>query len=150
MEPTLHPLTLQLEALGQLFGKIVPLALARAEIAGPHLSILALSDEAPRTMSELTAKLDVPKSTVTFHVDALEARGLVTRQADPGDRRVTRVAPTDEGRAAILRFRLQLDAAFAKMAEGVSESELTIMESGLKLLNLRGPALLEALGAEGG
>jgi DNA-binding MarR family transcriptional regulator len=52
----------------------------------------------PLSMGELADRLFCDASNVTGIVDRLEARGLVERQADPGDRRVRRLVLTDEGR----------------------------------------------------
>lgn len=44
---------------------------------------------------------DLAPRTVTEALDALERDGLITRQADPNDRRVKRLTITDEGYRAI-------------------------------------------------
>lgn len=59
---------------------------------------------APLPMNELAAVLACDNSNVTGLVDRLEARGLVSRQANPGDRRVKRVVLTASG----TRLREQL------------------------------------------
>jgi DNA-binding MarR family transcriptional regulator len=48
-------------------------------------------------LSEVADALRIAPRSATEVVDALEARGLVTRQQDPTDRRATRVVPTPEG-----------------------------------------------------
>jgi len=48
------------------------------------------------TQSELAKRLEVGTVTVGGLVDRLEARGLVSRHADPNDRRANRVCLTDE------------------------------------------------------
>jgi len=52
----------------------------------------------PLSMKELADRLICDASNVTGIVDRLEARGLVERQADPGDRRVKRLVLTGTGR----------------------------------------------------
>jgi DNA-binding MarR family transcriptional regulator len=47
---------------------------------------------------ELAEHLKIAPRSTTEVVDALEAKGLVQRSADPGDRRATLVALTDRGR----------------------------------------------------
>lgn len=44
---------------------------------------------------------DLAPRTVTEALDALERDGLITRQADPADRRIKRLSITDEGLRAI-------------------------------------------------
>jgi DNA-binding MarR family transcriptional regulator len=48
---------------------------------------------------ELAEHLKIAPRSATEVVDALEAKGLVQRSPDPGDRRATLVALTDQGRA---------------------------------------------------
>jgi MarR family transcriptional regulator, organic hydroperoxide resistance regulator len=48
-------------------------------------------------MGALASSLFCDASNVTGIVDRLEQRGLIERRTDPGDRRVKRIALTDEG-----------------------------------------------------
>jgi DNA-binding MarR family transcriptional regulator len=64
----------------------------------------------PRTMSEIAAVLHCDNSNVTGIVDVLEEKGLATRQASAGDRRVKLIALTAEGR----RLRTRLKRAVEK------------------------------------
>ncbi len=53
----------------------------------------------PVPMRDLAASLKCDASNITGIVDRLEARGLVQRQAAPGDRRVKALVVTDKGAA---------------------------------------------------
>ncbi|GAB7003818.1 MarR family transcriptional regulator [Nocardioides sp. AN3] len=48
--------------------------------------------------SEIADRLRIVPRSATEVIDALEGRGLVSRQPDPTDRRATRVEVTEEGR----------------------------------------------------
>jgi DNA-binding MarR family transcriptional regulator len=48
-------------------------------------------------LSELSDRLRIAPRSATEVVDALEARGLVQRRPDPGDRRATLVEVTGDG-----------------------------------------------------
>jgi DNA-binding MarR family transcriptional regulator len=52
----------------------------------------------PRSMNQLAAELGCDNSNVTGLVDRLAARGLVSRRANPDDRRVRQVVLTAAGR----------------------------------------------------
>ncbi|MFI5717960.1 MarR family winged helix-turn-helix transcriptional regulator [Nocardia sp. NPDC051750] len=72
------------------------------EVAGvPHLpttelAVLKQILAAPGiTVTELSARLGMRQSNVSVAVRGLVDRGLVARSADPADRRVTRLAPTE-------------------------------------------------------
>ena len=56
----------------------------------------------PITMGDLSRILGVPFSTATRTVDWLVNNGYVQRLADPDDRRVVRVEPTDAGKELYL------------------------------------------------
>jgi len=58
-------------------------------------------------LSELAEALRIAPRSATEVADGLQERGLVERTADPADRRVVILRPTDEGR----RIRAEIDAA---------------------------------------
>lgn len=64
-----------------------------------HL-LAALWNEDGLSQRELVRRLGVEQPTVAKTVRRLEASGFIRREADPADRRVTRVVLTDRGRAA--------------------------------------------------
>ncbi len=67
----------------------------RSGLTGPQVSaIRALLGFGSATVTELARRLNLSHSTTSGIVDRLQARGLVTRQPDPRDRRYTRVEVT--------------------------------------------------------
>src|ERR671925_2097042 len=67
------------------------------------LSVLVFGGQ--RTLGELAAAEHVRPATMTRIVQALEAEGLVRREADPQDGRVTRLHPTAKGERVLWRGR---------------------------------------------
>lgn len=66
----------------------------------PHAAILRwLATGEAFTQRSLAARLGMLPSQLVALLDALEARGCVTRAPDPADRRKHRLALTDAGRA---------------------------------------------------
>ncbi len=61
--------------------------------------VICSEHRGPIAMGELSQALDVPLSTATRLVDWLVKSGYVARLADPGDRRVVRIALTETGQA---------------------------------------------------
>ncbi|MET8815911.1 MarR family transcriptional regulator [Streptomyces sp. NPDC004549] len=55
----------------------------------------------PLTAKELAASVMIGSAALTNRVDRLVARGLVTREAVPGDRRSLHIDLTEEGRALV-------------------------------------------------
>jgi DNA-binding MarR family transcriptional regulator len=72
----------------------------------------------PKPVGELAELLEVTQQAVSKTALELEEMGYVTRQADPEDSRVRRIALTARGRAAIERAR----AARAKLEEALVEA----------------------------
>ena len=63
--------------------------------------LLLFQDEDYLTVNEIAYRLDVAKSRGTKLVRGLLDKGLVERAEDPGDNRVKRISPTEEGRKKI-------------------------------------------------
>jgi DNA-binding MarR family transcriptional regulator len=72
---------------------------------------------------ELAVYAVVEQSTLSRALDGLVAEGLVRREADTQDSRGTRVAITEEGRAAFDRLWPHMAEAHARMFRGVPEEE---------------------------
>ena len=72
--------------------------LAPWDITPAHLRALrTLRRHGTMRLSELSDRLQIAPRSTTEVVDALEARDLVRRRADPGDRRATLVEVTEHG-----------------------------------------------------
>ena len=56
-------------------------------------------------LSELSDRLQIAPRTATEFVDALQARGLVRRRADPADRRAILVEVTERGAGMLAEIR---------------------------------------------
>lgn len=74
-----------------------------ADVAREHgltpqqVHLLCVVADHPVGMKEITATLDLEKSSLTGLVDRVERRGLISRAHDDRDRRACRVAVTAEG-----------------------------------------------------
>jgi DNA-binding MarR family transcriptional regulator len=80
--------------------------LAPWDITPAHLRALrTLKRRGTMRLSELSEHLHIAPRSTTEVVDALESRGLVRRQTDPGDRRATLVEVTDRGVAILEAIR---------------------------------------------
>ena len=81
-------------------------ALAPWEIAPSHFRALrVLQRHGTMRLSELSDQLRIAARSTTEVVDALEARGLVRRRPDPGDRRATLVEVTEQGTSVLGAIR---------------------------------------------
>ena len=69
----------------------------------------------PMRMTDLAARLIISKAGGTKVADRLEARGLVRRTQDAGDRRSYLLEVTESGREALARIRPVVDEAIERM-----------------------------------
>ena len=112
-----------------LFDVVRPLYARDSDVPGlldlPVAQLRALNvlgrgeTERTPTMGELAEAVGVALSTATQLVERIEKRGLVRREhSDPDDRRVVRLALTDEGRRLLAeRRRLRRERLAAALAE---------------------------------
>ena len=113
----------------------VPLALsnlaARAQVSAAHVHITRhLALEGSR-LTELAERAGVTKQAMGDLVDQCEAWGLVTRQADPHDRRAKRVVYTEAGREWHWAFQRAVQQAEAEFVESVGQEVATVVRLGL-------------------
>ena len=72
---------------------------------------------------KLAEAMGVSSATVTHHLNALEAQGLVRRWREDANRRVQRVELTDEGAALFERLRAVAIAHDARLRSKLSAEE---------------------------
>jgi DNA-binding MarR family transcriptional regulator len=78
--------------------------LFKAELApygvtpGQYAFLKCLWDENGQTAKQLAERLFLDGSTVTGVLDRLDQKGLITKQADPKDRRALQINLTEKGR----------------------------------------------------
>jgi MarR family transcriptional regulator for hemolysin len=77
---------------------------------------------------ELAAAVGIQEATLTHHLNAMAAQGLLTRERDPASRRVHQVRLTEAGESAFLRMR---DAAVGfdeRLRAGLSDTEVADLD----------------------
>jgi DNA-binding MarR family transcriptional regulator len=85
--------------------------------------VVALADFGELSQQQLADRLDADKSHVVRLIDQLEQRGLVTRAADPTDRRRHRIELTPAGRKLSRAVMPIAETAEAAHLETLSASE---------------------------
>jgi DNA-binding MarR family transcriptional regulator len=106
-----------------------------------QMSALATVDRRGNpTLGELAAEEQVQPPTMTRLVAGLEAQGLVARAEDAGDRRVSRVGVTPEGRRTLQRTRSLRNSYLATRLAALSEEERRALDAALPVLELLGTA----------
>jgi MarR family transcriptional regulator, transcriptional regulator for hemolysin len=91
------------------------------------LILLNLKIGKPANQRELAEAVGVREATLTHHLNAMDARGLVTRTRDAANRRVQIVALTKAGEAAFVRLRDIAIAFDAKLRAGLADADLATL-----------------------
>jgi DNA-binding MarR family transcriptional regulator len=88
----------------------------------------------PLTIGEVAAVERVAPPTMTAIVSRLEAAGLVAREADPEDRRVSRVNLSRAGRALMERSRSLKTAYLARKLRTMDERDRAALRRGVGII----------------
>ena len=88
----------------------------------------------PLTPSELAARERIQRPTATRLVARLEADGLVTRTADPADRRSSLLAVTPHGAKLLHELRTRKDAFLADRLRRLSAEDRATLRRAAELL----------------
>ena len=102
-----------------------------------HLNVLTILDtDGAQPMSSLAEALDVSQASATGIVDRMEQRGLVVRQRSAEDRRVTRVALTDEGRGLINGLAAERQDRLGLLLDELTDEELSGFLRGARAMRI--------------
>jgi DNA-binding MarR family transcriptional regulator len=113
-----------IECLGELLGRLIAQGeeLARDLGIPPYFIKVLHSLKCPMAMKDLGRRMHCDPSFVTVVADMLEKRGLATREAHPGDRRVKNLVLTDDGTTLRQRVEREL-AARMPWSSALTEAE---------------------------
>src|SRR6266700_3083442 len=104
--PTRPPVGLRLARAARLVGRAFDDALAQAGGSVPvWLVLISLKSRRPRNQRQLADAVGIREATLTHHLNAMEAAGLIARHRDPANRRVHIVALTAAGDEKFLALR---------------------------------------------
>ncbi|WP_344469125.1 MULTISPECIES: MarR family winged helix-turn-helix transcriptional regulator [Glycomyces] len=97
------------------------------DLTVPQAQLLCVLIARPYGMFELAKTLGLAKSSISGLVDRSEKRGLVRREADPGDGRAFRVALTDKGAQLAEQFHEETTKRVAELPLGLSAAEQEVL-----------------------
>jgi MarR family transcriptional regulator, transcriptional regulator for hemolysin len=124
------PIGLRLNQTARAVERAFDEALGEADGTLPvWLILLNLKIRKPANQRELAEAVGVREATLTHHLNAMDARGLVTRSRDNANRRVQQVALTEAGEAAFVRLRGAAMAFDAKLRAGLTEDNLATLST---------------------
>jgi MarR family transcriptional regulator for hemolysin len=93
------------------------------------LILLNLKIRRPASQRELAEAIGLRQATLTHHLNAMDARGLITRTRDAANRRIHVVALTDAGEAVFVRLRDTAIAFDAKLRAGLADADLATLST---------------------
>ena len=124
-EPFPVPIGLRLNQAARAVERAFDEALAEAGGTLPiWLVLLNLKIHRPANQKDLAEKVGVREATLTHHLNAMDARGLITRTREAANRRIQVVTLTEAGEAAFLRLRSAAMAFDAQLRAGLSDTDV--------------------------
>jgi DNA-binding MarR family transcriptional regulator len=103
------------------------------DLTGVQARLLAVVADGPAPMNQLASVLKCEPSNITGLVDRLAARGLVTREPSPTDRRVKLVTATPTGAELSGKVWAELDFAAEPLAALSDEERVTLRDLLLRI-----------------
>jgi DNA-binding MarR family transcriptional regulator len=98
--------------------------LAPVGVNGRELAVLLLLDgRDPESQQQAARRLGVDRTTMVTLLDGLEAKGLVARHADAGDRRRNVLELTEDGQTALVRAVRASDEAERQLLAELDDAE---------------------------
>ena len=98
------------------------------------LTLLSVKSKELANQRELAGMIGIQGATLTHHLNAMEAQGLLTRRRDPENRRVHQVALTDSGEAMFDKLRLAALAFDKRLRAGIADDRLAEFAEVLAML----------------
>jgi DNA-binding MarR family transcriptional regulator len=99
-------------------------ALAPFDIHARDLGVLrAIERSESASQQQVADRLGVDRTTMVAIIDALEAKGIIVRRPDPGDRRRNVVELTPAGRTLLREATVASDAAEAELLAPLDRQE---------------------------
>ena len=123
-EPFPLPIGLRLNQTARVVERAFDEALAEAGGTLPvWLVLLNLKIHRPANQKKLAEFVGISEATLTHHLNAMDASGLIFRTRDAANRRIQVVALTEAGEAAFLRLRDAAVAFDAKLRSGLADAD---------------------------
>jgi len=133
--PVRLPVGRQLARTAKSVSRAFDDALAEAGGSLPvWLVLISLKSRPLRNQRELADAVGIRQATLTHHLNAMDAQGLVTRGRDPANRRAHLVELTEAGEAAFLRLRDAASAFDERLRRGLTDRDVDALEGLLRRL----------------
>ena len=119
----------------RLSEQVMPIYRRKHAMTRPEWRVLAnLGEVREATASDLCLRVPLHKTKVSRALQALEARGWVSRRTDPGDRRIAHASLTRRGRRAYEALVPELAAAADRVLGRLSDDDRRTVTEALDIL----------------
>jgi MarR family transcriptional regulator, transcriptional regulator for hemolysin len=134
--PTRAPIGLKLARTAKAVSGAFDHALATAGGSLPlWLILISLKTQRLGNQRELAEAVGIQGATLTHHLNAMEAAGLLTRRRHPDNRRIHIVEPTEAGEAMFHRLRTAAVTFDQRLRADLSADEIAALEQLLDRLH---------------
>lgn len=135
MRPVHPPIGLHLAQAARAVSRAFDDVLAEAGGSLPvWLVLLNLTTRRLASQRELAEAVGVSEATLTHHLNAMDAVGLITRRRGPANRRIHVVELTQAGETAFLRLRSAAVAFDSRLRRGITDQEIADLDGVLDRL----------------
>lgn len=108
-----------------------------------HFEIMVLlTEEGALPLAKIGERLVLAKAHMTQLVDKLVESEIVIREADPTDRRVTRISITAKGKETLDKIHESVSCAFNKALSSLSENDLKELTASLSKIRSLLPKMI--------
>lgn len=130
MAPPLQPpIGLRLARTAKTLSRAFDDALATAGGSLPvWLVLISLKSQQLGNQRALADAVGIREATLTHHLNAMDAQGLITRRRDPSNRRVHLVELTEAGEALFGRLRGAAVEFDQRLRRGISSDDIAALE----------------------
>jgi DNA-binding MarR family transcriptional regulator len=125
-----------LRAVRQILRRPLEAEIARGRLTGPQQSAMqALVQSGAMSLKDLSRELGLAHSTVSGIVDRLQSRGLVEREPDHADRRISKITASDLVREYVRKTIPALETnPLAQALRSATPSERKQVREGVRIL----------------
>ncbi|HEY1574515.1 MAG TPA: MarR family winged helix-turn-helix transcriptional regulator [Pseudonocardiaceae bacterium] len=127
-KPTAPPIGLVLATTAKTVNRAFETTMAEAGGSGPTwLILISLKNLPDANQRQIAAAVGIQGATLTHHLNAMEADGLITRQREPTNRRVHQVRLTEQGEQLFHHLAAAARSHDKRLRSGLTQDELATL-----------------------
>lgn len=125
-----------LQEAGKNFERLLRRAFEQYQLTIPQIAVIILLNEHKEmSITDISQKMGLSKSTVSGIIDRMEKIGIITRKRSEHDRRIVTAILTEQFQRHGLELEQNFDRLICEVFNTVSEQTLLEIVKGLELFN---------------